>query len=87
MTKPTAPTQEQIDTVLAHLAQEKAREDAERQAKADAESSAIKELVASEGFKETFAAMEAVFVGVAPKNVELGYAVNMMERLREKFAA
>lgn len=81
------PTEADIAAARALVAEADAKEAAERKAATDAAAAAVKELVASDTFKNALKAMEATFVGAAPKNTELGYAVNMMERLRDQFAA
>lgn len=87
MTEATDPTPEQIAQMRATIAAIDAREAAERKAKAEAAAEAIKALVATETFREALKLMEATFVDAAPKDTELGYAVNMMERLRDRFPA
>lgn len=87
MTEATGPTPEQIADMRAQVAAFDAREAAERQAKAQAAADAVKALVMTEPFRTALALMEATFVNEAPKDTELGYAVNMMERMRDRFAA
>ncbi|WP_210357654.1 hypothetical protein [Sphingomonas beigongshangi] len=87
MTEATDPTPEQIAEMRAAVAAFDAKEAAERQAKAQAAADAVKALVASETFRAALKLMETTFVNDAPKETELGYAVNMMERLRDRFPA
>lgn len=81
-----APTPEQIAAARALVAQADAADAAAAQAKADAARAAVVTLVASATFKTALTAMEKT-LEAAPKNTELGYAVNMMERLAASFAS
>ena len=70
----------------AQLSALQARASAAAQAKADAARTAVKGLVAGDVFKAALAEMETA-LGQAPKVQELSYAVNMMERLANDYAA
>ena len=84
MNTPTA--EEALAAARALDAEADARDAAERDAKAKAATDAVKQLVASPEFKAALTVFEQA-LEAAPKNVELGYAVNMMERLAKTFAA
>lgn len=78
-----APLSADEETQLAAL---QARATAATQAKADAARTAVKQLVAGDTFKAALVEMETA-LEAAPKVQELTYAVNMMERLRDAYAA
>ena len=75
-----------IDQARAMVAQADAAVAADRQAKADVATAAVKALVAGDAFKAAHTAMEDALQS-APKDVELSYAVQMMDRIAARYPA
>lgn len=75
-----------LDQARAMVAEADAQAAAERQAKADAATQAVKDLVGSPEFTSAHAKFEAA-LEIAPKDTELSYAVQMMDRLAARFPA
>ena len=74
-----------LDQARAMVAQADAEAAAARKARDDAAAAAVKELVASADFAAFHEKAEAALL-IAPKNTELAYAVNMLDRLASAFA-
>ena len=82
-TSTVAPLTADEQTQLAAL---QARATAAAQAKADAAIAAVRDLVASDAFKAGHVAMENALQS-SPKDTELSYAVQMMDRMAARYPA